>query len=94
MELFEIVKKAQEDYNLPGLYMCETNKSNDRFIFKVNDKITIEFRNNNIVRKRKKKQYKYVLDVNCGDFSKGCVFNEYEEIKDTLDSVQEIRKCD
>ena len=41
MELFEIVEKAQEDYNIPGLYMCETNKSNDRFIFKVNDKITI-----------------------------------------------------
>ena len=94
MELFKIVEKAQEDYNIPGLHMCETNKSNDRFIFKVNDKITIEFRNNNIVRKRKKKQYKYVLDVNCGDFSKGCVFNEYEEIKDILDSVQEIRKCD
>ena len=94
MELFEIVKKAQEDYNIPGLYTCETNKSNDRFIFKVNGKITIEFRNNNIVRKRKKKQYKYVLDVNCGDFGKGCVFNEYEEIKEILDSVQEIRKCD
>ena len=94
MELFEIVEKAQEDYNIPWLYMCETNKSNDRFIFKVNDKITIEFRNNNVVRKRKKKQYKYVLDVNCGDFSKGCVFNEYEEIKYILDSVQEIRKCD
>ena len=39
-------------------------------------------------------QYKYVLDVNCGDFGKGCVFNEYEEIKEILDSVQEIRKCD
>lgn len=94
MELFEIVEKAQEDYNIPWLHMCETNKSNDRFVFKVNDKITIEFRNNNIVRKRKKKQYKYVLDVNCGDFGKGCVFNEYEEIKEILDSVQEIRKCD
>ena len=55
-ELFEIVEKAQEDYNIKGLYMCETNKSNDRFIFKVNGKITIEFRNNNIVRKRKKNQ--------------------------------------
>ena len=94
MELFEIVEKAQEDYNIPGTYICEKNESNDRFVCKVNDKITIKFRNNNIVRKRKKKQYKYVLDVNCGDFSKGCVFNEYEEIKDILDSVQEIRKCD
>ena len=94
MELFEIVKKAQEDYNIPGTYICEKNGENDRLISKVNDKITIEFRNNNIVRKRKKKQYKYVIDVNCGDISKGCVFNEYEEIKDILDSVQEIRKCD
>lgn len=94
MELFEIVKKAQEYYNISGLHMCETNGSIDKFIFKVNNKITIEFRNNNIVRKRKKKQYKYVLDVYCSDFSKGCVFNEYEEIKDILDSVQEIRKCD
>lgn len=94
MELFEIVDKAQEDYNIPGTYICEKNGENDRLISKVNDKITIEFRNNNIVRKRKKKQYKYVLDVNCGGFSKGCVFNEYEEIKDIFDSVQEIRKCD
>lgn len=95
MELFEIVEKAQEDYNIPiGTYIYEKNGENDRFISKVNDKITIEFRNNNIVRKRKKKQYKYVLDVYCDDFSKGCVFNEYEEIKDILDSVQEIRKCD
>lgn len=94
MELFEIFEKAQEDYNIPGLYMCEKNGENDRFILKVNNKITIEFRNNNIVRKRKKKQYKYVLDVNYCDISKGCVFNEYEEIKDILDSVQEIRKCD
>ena len=94
MELFEIVEKAQEDYNLPGTYICEKNGDNDRFICEVNEKITIEFRNNNIVRKRKKKQYKYALDVNCGYFGKGCVFNEYEEIKDILDSVQEIRKCD
>ena len=94
MELFEIVERAQEDYNISGKYICEKNGENDRFICEVNDKITIEFRNNNIVRKRKKKQYKYVLDVNCGDFGKGCVFNEYEEIKDILDSVQEIRKCD
>ena len=94
MELFEIVEKAQEDYNLPGSYIYEANGLNDRFISKVNDKITIEFRNNNIVRKRKKKQYKFVLDVYCSDFSKGCVFNEYEEIKDILDSVQEMRKCD
>ena len=36
----------------------------------------------------------YTLAVNCGYFGKGCVFNEYEEIKDILDSVQEIRKCD
>ena len=89
MELFEIVEKAQEDYNL-----SEMREKDDKFIYEVNNKITIEFRNNNIVRKRKKKQYKYVLDVNCGDFGKGCVFNEYEEIKDILDSVQEIRKCD
>ena len=88
-ELFEIVEKAKEDYNL-----SEMSEKDDKFICEVNDKITIEFRNNNIVRKRKKKQYKYVLDVNCGDFSKGCVFNEYEEIKYILDSVQEIRKCD
>ena len=94
MELFEIVEKAQKDYNIPGTYICEKNGDNDRFISEVNDKITIEFRKNNVVRKRKKKQYKYVLDVNCGDFGKGCVFNEYEEIKDILDSVQEIRKCD
>lgn len=94
MELFEIVEKAQEDYNLPGTYIYESNESNDKFICEVNDKITIESKNNNIVRKRKKKQYKYVLDVNCGDFGKGCVFNEYEEIKDILDSIQEIRKCD
>ena len=89
MELIEIVEKAREDYNL-----SEMREKDDKFIWEVNDKITIEFRNNNIVRKRKKKQYKYVLDVNCGDFGKGCVFNEYEEIKDILDSVQEIRKCD
>lgn len=88
-ELFEIVEKAKEDYNL-----SEMSEKDDKFICEVNDKITIEFRKNNIVRKRKKKQYKYVLDVNCGDFGKGCVFNEYEEIKDILDSVQEIRKCD
>ena len=94
MELFEIVKKAQEEYNIPGTYIYEKNGDNDRFISEVNDKITIQFRNNNIVRKRKKKQYKYVLDVYCSGFSKGCVFNEYEEIKDILDSVQEIRKCD
>ena len=89
MELFEIVEKAKEYYNL-----SEMSEKDDKFIFEVNNRITIEFRNNNIVRKRKKKQYKYVLDVNCGDFGKGCVFNEYEEIKDILDSVQEIRKCD
>ena len=89
MELIEIVEKAREDYNL-----SEMREKDDKFICEVNDKITIEFRKNNVVRKRKKKQYKYVLDVNCGDFSKGCVFNEYEEIKDILDSVQEIRKCD
>lgn len=94
MELFEIVEKAQEDYNIPGSYIYEANGLNDRFICEVNDKITIEFRKNNIVRKRKKKQYKYVLDVNYCDISKGCVFNEYEEIKYILDSVQEIRKCD
>ena len=88
-ELFEIVEKAKEDYNLSKM-----SEKDDKFICEVNDKITIEFRKNNIVRKRKKKQYKYVLDVNCGDFGKGCVFNEYEEIKDILDSVQEIRKCD
>ena len=89
MELFEIVEKAREDYNL-----SEMREKDDKFICELNEKITIEFRKNNIVRKRKKKQYKYVLDVNCGDFGKGCVFNEYEEIKDILDSVQEIRKCD
>ena len=89
MELFEIVEKAQEDYNL-----SEMREKDDKFICEVNNKITIKFRNNNIVRKRKKKQYKYALDVNCGYFGKGCVFNEYEEIKDILDSVQEIRKCD
>ena len=89
MELIEIVEKAREDYNL-----SEMREKDDKFICEVNYKITIELRNNNIVRKRKKKQYKYVLDVYCGDFSKGCVFNEYEEIKDILDSVQEIRKCD
>ena len=94
MELFEIVEKAQKDYNIPGTYIYEKNGDNDRSVCKVNDKITIKFRNNNIVRKRKKKQYQYVLDVNCGYFGKGCVFNEYEEIKDILDSVQEIRKCD
>ena len=94
MELFEIVEKALKDYNIPGTYIYEKDESNDRFISEVNSRITIEFRKNNIVRKRKKKQYKYVLDVNCGDFGKGCVFNEYEEIKDILDSVQEIRKCD
>ena len=89
MELFEIFEKAKEDYNL-----SEMSEKDDKFICEVNDKITIEFRKNNIVRKRKKKQYKYVLDVNCGGFGKGCVFNEYEEIKYILDSVQEIRKCD
>ena len=89
MELIEIVEKVREDYNL-----SEMREKDDKFICEVNNKITIEFRKNNIVRKRKKKQYKYVLDVNCGDFGKGCVFNEYEEIKDILDSVQEIRKCD
>ena len=89
MELIEIVEKAREDYNL-----SEMREKDDKFICEVNNRITIEFRNNNIVRKRKKKQYKYVLDVNCGYFGKGCVFNEYEEIKDILDSVQEIRKCD
>ena len=89
MELIEIVEKAREDYNL-----SEMREKDDKLICEVNDKITIEFRNNNIVRKRKKKQYKYVLDVNYCDISKGCVFNEYEEIKDILDSVQEIRKCD
>ena len=88
-KIFEIVEKAQRDYNL-----YEIHDEDGKFICEVNDKITIEFRNNNIVRKRKKKQYKYVIDVNCGDISKGCVFNEYEEIKDILDSVQEIRKCD
>ena len=77
MELIEIVEKAREDYNL-----SEMREKDDKFICEVNEKITIEFRNNNIVRKRKKKQYKYVLDVNCGYFGKGCVFNEYEEIKD------------
>ena len=89
MELIEIVEKAREDYNL-----SEMREKDDKFICEVNNRITIEFRNNNIVRKRKKKQYKYVLDVNCGDFGKGCVCNEYEEIKDILDSIQEIRKCD
>ena len=89
MELIEIVEKAREDYNI-----SEMREKDDKFICKVNNRITIELRNNNIVRKRKKKQYKYVLDVNCGYFGKGCVFNEYEEIKDILDSVQEIRKCD
>lgn len=88
-KIFEIVEKAKRDYNL-----YEIHDEDGKFICEVNDKITIEFRNNNIVRKRKKKQYKYVLDVNCGGFGKGCVFNEYEEIKDILDSVQEIRKCD
>ena len=89
MELFEIVEKAKEYYNL-----SEMSEKDDKFICEVNNRITIEFRNNNIVRKRKKKQYKYVLDVNCGYFGKGCVFNEYEEIKDILDSIQEFRKCD
>ena len=89
MELIEIVEKVREDYNL-----SEMREKDDKFICEVNNRITIEFRNNNVVRKRKKKQYKYVLDVNYCDISKGCVFNEYEEIKDILDSVQEIRKCD
>ena len=89
MELIEIVEKAREDYNL-----SEMREKDDKFSCEVNDKITKEIRKNNVVRKRKKKQYKYVIDVNCGDFGKGCVFNEYEEIKDILDSVQEIRKCD
>lgn len=88
MELFEIVEKAQEDYNLPKM-----NEEEDGFVFKVNG-ITIEFRNNQIVNKRKRKKYNYSISVGNDDFGKGCVFNEYEEIKYILDSVQEIRKCD
>ena len=57
MELFEIVEKAQEDYNITGTYICEKNGENDRLISKVNDKITIEFRNNNIVRTKKSKTF-------------------------------------
>ena len=91
MELFEIVEKAQEDYNIPGTYICEKNGDNDRFICEVNDEITIEFRNNHIVNKLKKKKYKYALDVSYGKFGRGQMFNEYEEIKDTLDSVKEIQ---
>ena len=50
MELFEIVQKANEDYNL-----SEMREKDDKFICEVNDKITIEYRKNNVVRKRKKK---------------------------------------
>ena len=49
MELIEIVEKVREDYNL-----SEMREKDDKFICEVNDRITIEFRNNNIVRKRKK----------------------------------------
>ena len=57
MELIEIVEKVREDYNL-----SEMREKDDKFICEVNDKITIEFRNNNIVRKRKKKHY-YFMDI-------------------------------
>ena len=91
MELIEIVEKAREDYNLSELYICKMNESDYKFVFKVNNRITIEFRNNHIVNKLKKKKYKYALDVSYGKFGRGQMFNEYEEIKDTLDSVKEIQ---
>ena len=89
MELFEIVEKAREDYNL-----SEMREKDDKFICEVNNKITIEFRKNKIVNNRKRNKYNYSISVGNDDFGKGCVFNEYEEIKDILDSIQEIRKCD
>lgn len=99
MELFEIVEKAQEDYNIPiGTYIYEKNGENDRFISKVNDKITIEFRNKISWEKEKRETYvsipKTVWDLKEED--KYYYINCYGEIDSTFydcDEDVDIIKC-